>query len=161
MPERFDKLDALKYIKASGSELPFNTSTLSVPVPTIIYYSDINNMFSLDGDEVVVIEYEAVNRQITNILSTPLGSESFEPTFGSLLPYRLFQTVSPVTAWVIENDTIEALKKWMGGRITVNGPSSYVRPLYGDPDNEGYEINLTYSINRTGKSSNYNAAILR
>jgi hypothetical protein len=49
----------------------------------------------------------------------------------------------------------------MSGRINVITAQSYVRPIDGDPDNEGYEIRLTYFELKNKVIATYDGFILR
>lgn len=113
-----------------------------------IYYIDINSQYKVDTKGLIVYDEDVTNMQIANIFATPIGSDDFEPTFGSNLPYRLYDPINDVTSYLMYNDTIAALTKWMQnpGRLVINLPTSYVRPINNDPDNEGYEIKISYSL---------------
>lgn len=113
------------------------------------FFIDVNSSFGESNDELV-IEDAAIKKQIINILSTPLSSDDFEPEYGSNLPFRLLDPVLPSTAWMIENDTIESVNRWMAKRISLARGDCYVQPLdVGQGDIEGYYIRLKYSILRT------------
>lgn len=126
-----------------------------------IYFIDINSNYRLDLKGLIIYDEDVIRNQISNILATPLGSDAFEPTYGSNLPYRIHDPITDATAFLLYNDTIDAIGNWMRSKITVLPAQSYVRPIDGDPDNDGYEINLIYYNNTTKAIAAYNGFILR
>ena len=124
-----------------------------------LFFLDVNSRYGEDGNlKVLLSEDAAIKNQVNNILSTPLGSEPFEPEFGSLLPWRIMEPISAATAWLIETDTIAAVQRWMGNRILVDRSLCYVRPLETE---EGYSIYLKYQILRTKTVVEWNFSIYR
>lgn len=127
-----------------------------------LFFVDVNSGYGQGNSVELVTEDKAIKSQIANILSTPIGSEPFEPEYGSLLPWRLFEPINQVTSWHIENDTIVAVGRWMGSRITVSRRDCLVRPIFDDPSgNEGYYIMLRYQINATKIVYEWNFSIYR
>jgi phage baseplate assembly protein W len=76
-------------------------------------YQDINGMFGVNSHDLVVTEARAINIQIRNVLLTPIGSEPFEPEFGSRVPFLLWDPLNAMTAWRLESQTYVALERWM------------------------------------------------
>lgn len=130
---------------------------------TKVYFLDVNARLGEDSSDPLVAEDEAIKGQIRNILSTPLGSEPFEPEYGSMWPYRLFEPVTAFNAWNLENDTIVAVNRWMKGLIQLARQNCFVEQL---PENgpqgvDGYYVRLTYTIMRTNAVASYTASIYR
>lgn len=49
--------------------------------------------------------------------------------------------ISPVTAYLLETDTILAIQTWMSDRIRLVMPGARIEPLY---DEEGYSVVIPY-----------------
>jgi phage baseplate assembly protein W len=118
--------------------------------PTIITYSDLNNGFTKNGEKLIIEDVQAINGQITE-----LGSMHFEPTFGSKLPYLLFEPVDDITAWELETEIFMALANWMP-RIRVLYPLCSVNPLKTE---DGYEVDLYYQIKIQNITGQYKAKV--
>lgn len=156
-PSFFSPLDA---VKISGSYPTANFINLAELPSTKLYFIDVNPDFGSDGKDELVYENDAIKVQIRNILSTPTGSEQFEPEYGSLLPWRLFEPINARTAWQIENDTLIAVNRWMAGRIKLTRQQCYVRPL-DEGIGDGYYISLVYTILRTKVLAEYKFSVYR
>ena len=78
-----------------------------------------------------------------------------------MIPYRLFDPINEMTAFLIYTDTIEAVRKWMGNSVTVFEDQAYVTPVNNDPDSEGYEVVLPYLVNMNKSVGTYHAILLR
>ncbi len=157
----FDQDSNPTFVIKADSDLPIIQKPLKAPTARSIYYSDVNSAIKQDGKALVLYDADAINKQINNILSTPLGTDDFEPTFGSLLPYRIHDNITDRTAWLIRNDTIEAIRLWMGNRITVDQTQSAVEVLGEEYDNDGYLVNVVYTINWSNVSARYSVALIR
>lgn len=152
-------------LQSSPIAASFPTSsliTLRELPSTKVYFVDVNSDFSLNGKPEIITEDDAIRAQIRNILSTPLGSEHMEPEYGSMLPFRLFDPITAMTAYIIEGDTLTAVNRWMRNKITLSRQSCYVRELLGDAEgSEGYYISMAYTVNRTAAVVEYNFSIYR
>lgn len=149
------------YSDVGYSDLPIITGGLTRVKKLNIYYIDLNVNYTADQKGLIVYDTDAVKNQISNILATPLGSDDFEPTYGSNLPYRLYDPITASTAHLLYTDTISALKIWMGGRIIINQSAAFVRPIDNDPDSEGYEVRVPYQIAFNKVIAEYSAFVLR
>lgn len=109
---------------------------------SVTHYIDVNIDFDNAGDNILVVDSAAVRAKIMNVLGVILGEEPFEPTFGSLLPFRLFNPVNEDTAFRLEADVIGALMTQMASEITVYHGACRVAEL---PNGDGYSITVTYS----------------
>jgi len=149
------------YSEVPYSDLPIQPGGLNRTKKLNIYYIDINSSYRQDQKGLIVYDEDAIKVQIANIMSTPLGSDHFEPTYGSNVPYRLQDPINERTSFLLRNDTIGALGKWMAGRITVNAALSTVRPIANDPDAEGYEVKIYYSIIKANVIAEFHSFVLR
>lgn len=109
-------------------------------------WSDINSAFGQNGKPLVIIDDDAVAGAIRNILTCPIGTRAWYPTFGSQLPFLLWEPVSTRTALAIRIAAIQALEKWEK-RIQVLGSMTTVVPT---SDNTGYYVTIGYIIVLTG-----------
>ena len=152
------------FTAAPNSDLPFEPGGLNIPRKIDIYYIDINVSFRYqDLQGLIVYDEDVVKRMVANILATPIGSDHFEPTFGSNIPYRLMDPISDKTSWLLYQDSIGALNTWLEERriITLHKPACYVRPIDNNPDLEGYEIQMTYTIIKSSVVAQFNSFLLR
>lgn len=125
-----------------------------------IKFTDLNNDYGETSTRIRLTGTDAIKAQVRNILSTPIGSEAFEPEFGSMLPFRLFEPITSLTAWQIENDTVSAISRWMRGRINVNR-SQCKAEAFEREDAAGYYIRLVYNEIETGEAVTYSFFVSR
>lgn len=121
---------------------------LDLSLSTPVFYKDVNldwgGLSDISGS-LTVYNHDAIQQKMSNVLGIVVGEEPFEPTFGSLLPYRVFEPINIDTAFEIEFDTIIALSRQMSGEITVYNRMTSVTPLDADIFNgEGYEVVIGY-----------------
>jgi len=111
--------------------------------PSRIRFRDVDCDYKVYAthNKLIIDNDPALHNQIKNLLSTPTDSEDFEPRFGSNLPYRILEPISPLMSYLIEMDTIVAISMWMSDRLRVVIPGAKVEPLY---DEDGYNVELPY-----------------
>lgn len=126
----------------------------------VIKFTDLNNDYGETSTRIRLTGTDAIKAQIRNILSTPIGSEAFEPEFGSMLPFRLFEPITSLTSWQIENDTVSATSRWMRGRVNVNR-SQCKAEAFEREDASGYYIRLVYDEIETGEAVTYGFFVSR
>lgn len=112
----------------------------------LVLYEDINNSFSLDKYDIDIVNIEAINAQIINILTTIIGSRVKEPTFGSLVPDLLFDPVDNITAWKIETAMWDAIMTWMGDRLELDLAQSTVSA---EIDAQTFTATVVYRLKST------------
>lgn len=129
------------------------------PAPATIRFRDIDSDYGLGikNNSLLVDNDLAIRTQVRNLLSTPTGTEDNEPLYGSRLPYRIMETISPVNAFLIEHDTLLALNRWMRDRMRVVAGYS-VLPLDSE---DGYHIELPYVKISDNRFSTYVFDVLR
>lgn len=110
-------------------------------VVNVLTYSDINTSYHQDNKALNVYNLDAINNQVVNILTTPIGERPFEPEFGSILPTLLFEPISDVTSWSIETEIFEALGRWQP-RIRIIQSQTRAIP---DPKNASYLLFIAYT----------------
>lgn len=106
-----------------------------------VYRKDLNANWMMDENRLLVTENTALKQKIQNVLFVLVGEEPFEPTFGSLVPYRLFEGVTNRIAFLLEGDTVGAIGTFMKTEVEVNHSQCAIEAL---SDDEGYQITLVY-----------------
>lgn len=119
---------------------------------------DINPDYTLDTNQLLVTGEIARRKQMMNILGTPIGSEDFEPLYGSNLPYRLFEPINDINAQFITLDTIVALDTWMRGSIRILAQGTDVIPTDSE---DGYLVNINFEITETRVTTAEQFEVLR
>tara|TARA_B100001146_G_C16026978_1_gene367600 strand:+ start:113 stop:547 length:435 start_codon:yes stop_codon:yes gene_type:complete len=126
-------------------------NVLSATAPKLVFIRDINPDFTQNGGNNLVTEDDiAIQKQLRHLLSTPLGSEDFEPTFGSDLPYRLMDPICDLTSFLMETDIILSVVNWMSNKIILVNPR--IHPY---PDQDYYLAVLPYRKVVDGSLSTY------
>lgn len=74
---------------------------------------DLNRFFKWNVSSIQVVDIEAINYQILNIIQTEKGTYPFEPTFGVNLEKYLFRLSSSGTLFSIQNEVTAALNQWL------------------------------------------------
>jgi phage baseplate assembly protein W len=117
---------------------PLQQGSAADAINTIL--NDVSLEYSLTTFVPQVYGKRAINNMIDNILLTVPGERHYEPLFGSILPYLLFQPMDAITAWQMETATYDALKFWMP-YISLNASASSIVPNYRQ---QLYEVTLDY-----------------
>lgn len=154
----FDLTDSNLFVQTTTGENITQASSQLAPTRLEVYFKDINNDFRRTSSALIVKGRSAIDGQLSNLLATPIGSEPFEPTYGSDLPLRIFEPIDRISAATIEQDTIRAVHRWMSSVITVSLANTFVIPLETE---EGYRINLPYYYDHPGNMGMYEATLLR
>jgi phage baseplate assembly protein W len=122
-----------------------------------IILNDVSLEYSLTTFTPQVYGFRAINNMISNILLTVPGERHYEPLFGSILPYLLFQPMDAITAWQMETATYDALKFWMP-YISFNAAASSIVPNY---DEQLYQVVLAYTETISNQPGIYSEQIQR
>lgn len=128
--------------------------------PAKLKFRDVDCDYGLNRkhSSLLVDNNLAVINHIKNLLSTPVGTEDFEPTYGSNLPYRIMDPVNIYSAFNIETDVIVALITWMSDRIRIILSDSFITPL---DSGDGYLIQITYVNINDGVSGVFKQEVVR
>jgi phage baseplate assembly protein W len=97
-------------------------------------------------DEGEVIDSDAINQSLENILLTNFGERVFMPSFGSNLLAMLFEAGTAERLTTIYSDLLDQIQRWEN-RVTVSKAAS---SLYFDGANNTVYIKIDYSIRKTG-----------
>ena len=114
-------------------------------------FVDVNTNYDRGSPELV-INMKAINNSIFNILSTPIGTRVFRPTFGTSLHKYVNDPMDTQTALLIKASVAAALDKWEP-RIKIDYHNTDVIPI----PSGGFRIVVAYYI--VGLSVNTNVSI--
>lgn len=83
------------------------------------YYSDASPNFKDNAISDGLIQYDsdAVAGQIEIVIGTPVGSEPFEPTFGSNALDFVFENANQAQKSALELEILNSLREWLGDRL--------------------------------------------
>lgn len=128
--------------------------------PAKILFRDVDCDYGLNykHNSLLIDNDDAITNHIKNLLSTPVGTEEFEPNYGSNLPYRIMDPVNIYSAFNIETDTLVALITWMSDRIRVILSGSFVTPL---ESNDGYLVQIAYVNLSNNKAGLFQQQVIR
>lgn len=106
------------------------------------FYSDYDGAFTkqADGDVKKDVDVNAILNSLTNIILTTQGERRMLPTFASNIKHLLFEQIDDITARMIAENIIEAIKIWET-RINITGFD--IEPLY---DFNTYRCRLNFTI---------------
>ena len=140
----------------SESNLPYDQSGLTKRTrqPSAIdtfefYYSDINSGIETNNLPFLLYDNAAIFVQIGNVLETAIGSDPFEPEFGSELPLLINEQMSSKTAWRLETATFRALNRWMADRLTVLTAQARFTPMVDEQGGGYYDVYIPCIIKKT------------
>ena len=106
-------------------------------------FKDVSMSFQtnpLNSDLIALKNESAIARSLRNIVLTTPGEKFFNEQFGSRVSESLFENIDAITANLIEDEI----------RTSVNNyePRGSLRTVkaIADPDNNGFDVVITYSI---------------
>lgn len=94
-----------------------------------IYYKDLNANWTQDRKPLVVTETDALLQKLESVLTVLVGEEHHEPTFGTELPWLLFEGLTPRTVYRMEGATIRAVGEFMSTEISLLHSECLIEPL--------------------------------
>lgn len=103
---------------------------------------DINTNYGSDGNGILVNDITLIQGEIFNVLTTLIGEEWEEPTYGSRVPVRLFDPITLQTAYLMEHDLDDAMRMWVP-QIRVDLSKTRAIPF---PDQRMYIFDIHYTI---------------
>ena len=109
---------------------------------TDFFYSDYDGGFTKqeDGDIQRDFDTQAILNSLSNIILTYQGERRMLPTFASNVAHLLFEPIDEVTARLIAENLIEAIKIWED-RIEITGFD--IEPIY---DENYYRCRIKFNI---------------
>ena len=120
---------------------------------TISVYSDYDGDFTKqsDGDVQRDNDVDAIFNSVKNIILTIQGERRMLPTFASNIQTLLFEPIDAVTARLIGESLIDAIKVWEN-RIDVTGFD--IEPMY-DDNYYRCRLNFVIAANNEAESINF------
>ena len=123
--------------------------------------SDPRNNFAYDLHKDVLTKGEATDEEaigisIENILSTAFGERVFNPYFGSVLPFQLFENITEENGEDLLDKLIEAVETWET-RITIVKDKAHLGLL---TDENAMTLYLPYIVKSSGVTSRFNKKII-
>jgi phage baseplate assembly protein W len=112
---------------------------------------DLNNSYGGTSDQLIIAQVEAVIGEIDNVMSTRIGEEWWEPTYGSNIPNRVFDPINATTAWLLSHDLQDALARWVP-QVQIDTSKSSVVPF---PDLRAYVVTISFAIVINGATVAY------
>jgi len=117
------------------------TQTAMTLTPARPYLTDLSAFYSVSGKPPIAIDSDAIGGDLYNVLSTLVGDECFEPTYGCDLPLRVFEPATPAMEMTCLNDVYIASRDWVP-QANVSLPQSAV---YADEGNRVVGIQVVYA----------------
>jgi len=113
----------------------------------VAFYSDYDGEFikQSDGDVQKDTDVSAIFNSIKNIILTVQGERRMLPTFASNIAHLLFEPIDDISARMVAENLIEAIKIWEN-RIDITGFD--IEAMY---DDNSYRCRLNFTI---GNSDN-------
>ena len=109
---------------------------------TRVYWSDTDDSLGRqsDGDVQKDTDVNAIFNSLKNIILTVQGERRMLPTFASNISKLLFEPIDEITARLIAENILEAIKIWED-RIEITGFD--IEPLY---DSNTYRCRLNFLV---------------
>lgn len=107
---------------------------------------DVNTALGLNGKGELLLDGDAIGNSLYNILTCPIGTRGWRPTYGSLLPTLIYEPCDDITGNLVMLSVFKAAAQWEP-RATLIQDQCYIQPL---PAGNGYQVQLTYQIKETG-----------
>lgn len=101
---------------------------------------------------------DTITNKIINCLTTEKGSRPWEPTWGSDITQYCFEPCDATSAYDIETLVLESLNTFFRNDITLNSQGVKVFP---DPDNQTFNIFITYSSRATGVGNTIKITLMK
>ena len=122
------------------------TTTAQTLLPSPGRLSDISAFFGISGKDIIAYDSDAAGGEIFNLMDTRVGDEPFEPTLGSDLPLRIFETISAMLEAKCQQDVYIAGRDWLGHVQVVANQTN----IYASPDNRLIGIEGAYQYGGSG-----------
>lgn len=103
--------------------------------------SDVSAFYGLTGGGVMVYGAGVIGGELFNVLSTLVGDEIFEPTYGCDLPLRVFEPITARVEMECLRDVYFASRNW----VPESGVSIPQSAVIGGPDNRLVGVEVAYA----------------
>jgi phage baseplate assembly protein W len=115
-----------------------------------IVYIDINTLYGISSNTLLLENIPAVVNQLYNLFYTSIGSRHFEPTFGIGLEDLIFDLPITITEYVTQNTIYSAVEEFLPN-VNIDLRNTTVTPL---DEQEGVRITVSFSIKSLANSNN-------
>jgi len=95
----------------------------------------------ITNDANLSVDLDAVRNSVRNIIFTKIGSRPFQPTFGSLIPELLFESLSPDIVYNIGYEIENSVKKW---EPRISDIQTYID--YNEDHGNELQVTLIYQV---------------
>lgn len=116
-----------------------------------VVWIDVNTNFGVDVDPELVIDVEAINNSLFNILMCSIGTRPFEREYGSDLIKALFEPADSNTAQFLELTLFQSIRRWEP-RIQLDRGRCVIKE---SSDGQGFDVTLAYTILSTQQTGVY------
>ena len=117
------------------------TTTAQTLIPSPGKLSDLSAFFGVSGMNIIAYDSDAAGGEIFNLMDTRVGDEPFEPTLGSDLPLRVFETINAMLEAKCQQDVYIAGRDWLGHVQVIANQTN----IYASVDNRLIGIEIAYS----------------
>ena len=117
------------------------TTTAQTMMPSPRHLSDVSAFLGISGTDILAYDSTAAGGEIFNLMDTRVGDEPFEPTLGSDLPLRVFETINAILEAKCQQDVYVAGRDWLGHVQVVSGQTN----IYASADNRLIGIEVAYA----------------
>jgi len=107
------------------------------------------------GDLLLLQNDSAIRFSLKNLLSTAFGERLFQPTIGGSLRPMLFEPIDAITTLEIHDRVFRTIKNHEP-RV-----SNIIVDVIANPDENGYVVNVEYSIIAIGKNDRISVVLER
>ena len=126
-------------------------------------YSDLDLDFiahPTTKDVVKKTGIDAIKRSIRNLVLTNFYDRKFRPYIGSNAQKILFDNITPLTAIFLKNSIIEVITNFEPRAQLANDSDNGVI-VQVDPDNNGYNVRITFTVLNSGAPATINLFLER
>lgn len=118
--------------------------TAKLLTPTRPNLVDINAFFSIGSYSPLAVDFDAIDGEIYNVLTTVPGTCEFEPEYGAAFLLRVFDPNDQQTYDYVRFDVYNAVRRWVPG-VTVDLDNTFVTPQV-----KGFLLTTAYYVNLNG-----------
>lgn len=126
-------------------------------------YSDLDLDFiahPTTGDVVKKTGIDAIKRSVRNLVLTNFYDRPFRPFIGSSAQKILFDNINPLTATFLRNAITEVIRNFEP-RVKINDDPNFGVIVQVDPDNNGYNVQINFTIVNRGEPAVINLFLER
>jgi len=118
-------------------------------------FTDLNILFGVNVYPELLYDEDVIRQSIYMILTTPVGTRLFRPDYGSQLFNLLYEPRDDISEVEVEILLTQSIEKWEP-RVIIDPEKTKVINI-----NNGFSIDLHYTIRATNRQSNLSVNALR